>query len=864
VRTDFTAERKFDAGSHLHSGKTQRENQQNEDIKYAAKMPFFDASAVELNHFRPSKYDPINKFLKSIESLLLLLHILKIPKELKIDSDRPQRANPSLDAPKCKVRRICTSFTDGNGLADDDRKLMPSFCAVIVDLGPKKTGAISPKTEDILRKYFQNDEEQIREFIDAIRDIGGRKFASISTCARFELTFSRIILGNLCGQPADGDAMPTFQTDAYVNSSGNFKEIKKTQLLCENLFAKIKNGSFYSFSENERKLIDPFCAIIKHVSEGKKIPDCVFLQIENFFGNSSLASVFIARILARRRGDIGTNFATDNPTKLDYSILAEQTYFRIAASGFRDSSLAGKVAVFVDNYRETNHKQKLELATAVQLNSVGSFHHFPKLLTSKGLLDKRKLENAIAAYIAYAKTPESVKLTEKLKKLLQIHENFTEIQGSLESITYEKFDANRAAKKLAMFSNWQPSSTLQKREAILRCLVFSATFDIPVRQERKVGSCFVAAPLIHLQANDPRKMLSLMASALTKGHLPLSNSRLASMEVPLNSSEGRSDLLASVNVPNGRCLRSLHNAILRTLADGEMQGGFDQRNAILNQAANAANDAIESLRASGVIDLPIEGLLEISYNTSADNSTWDGVSGEVKIRRGVWLPHIKRPGNPKSEIVTRDELLKIFSLLQHRASDQKNNRILKKMETWIKFLSNHKIEIASGGQASFNLSAIHGKCIKNKKLRAANTPLEIFHFFYEKLQAEMEASTGRTSAFFETLFPGTTAANSDDSNVFIVSGERHVYTINLTDHQDLRNAMKRGTSAAEAIKLLGKDFFLGIFDPNWHGTKKYGFAKNSEGELVMAVKKNDRVHHLTFEKCPNFLKKDLQVLHIGK
>jgi hypothetical protein len=843
---------------------------------------------LKLVYFTARAAHWINVILEFIERFLLFFNFISPRKDTAIDSgkqeeenkklltdesppsdpgepvinsetvEQPQPVNQSQKIPEEIVLRIVSGLGNIDALSPDDQELMPSFCNVIEELGPQRKGAISGDTQNVLLRNFNGDQGKVNEFIGAIKNLGD-EWLSSSGCPTFNLALSWKHLR--CLWEGTNEINITEVNGKIYSGDSN---ITKAQVECDRLFEKIINGNFHLLTDSEKESMDSFCKIIKCAAENQNIPFDAFEKLRTKFNDPVAAIAFIAQILARHRKDIKGDYVPEELSKPDYAALAEQTNFHIAESDFRNSCIANKVAFFVNAYRRAHpEKGKLALATSFGLRPGYKFSNFSEFLTPDGLLDKNKLEETIVEFIACKRTSSEVYEEERLERLLQIYENLESINGSLEFVTFEKFKKNITANKLAMFTKWESTATPEERTTALRKLAFSATFDTTIKQEIGVASCFVIAPLIHLQAAIPEKMLSLMANALANGRLPLFNSQKQEIEIPLNVNERETDKRADItNKTSTLCAVSLQNAIARTLADGELQGSFYACN--LMQVINGLKKLVELCRGKNLHfknGLPLPEFLDISYDMSANNAMWNGAQNAGVIfgeDRGVLIPHMKMPGG-NIKFLRKDELLNLlekFKLIVGAGhfNGQGQELIAKNLDEWISIVRSQNLTL--GGNEGHTINEIHGQnCIGCSRPRVPiNSPLDVFTFFYGELLATEIASAAQ-------LTDGNQAVNMHNSvfDIINASGQDHAYTVNKTG---LRKMLKKGMDANEALQEIKDGSFIEILNTNWQNETKFGFLKQN-GALHFAKKySEDNVQIVSFELCPKFLKNNLRVYHI--
>ncbi|MDR3316827.1 MAG: hypothetical protein LBS68_01985 [Puniceicoccales bacterium] len=685
---------------------------------------------------------------------------------------------------------------------------------------------------------------------------------------------SHAILSRLCGQLSGNNAISAADASQEMYSVKRQRFTSDAKLKCDNLFKKISAGNMHLLTEEEKKLVQHFCSIIKCVSSENDVLFSDFNCLCEAFNSRIAALAFVARILARKEGDIPG--VTADHQELDYAVLADRTHFHVATSKFATSSYAGRIAFFASNYRKTTMR-KLELATAATLAQPGKFTRFSELLSDDGLLDKSKLEEAIVALIAYEKTSGIPEQMEKLKKLLQIHEDFDAIQASLKTIDADKFSKNLRIKNLAMFAKL---GSMIPSPQTLRKLVFNATFDVPVRQEAKVGSCFVTGPVIQLQANDPEKMLSLMAVAVIEGSLPLFNAGKNSMKIPLNDSEGIADKEADISKPSEEvCTRSLQNMLMRTLADGEMQGGFDSRCNNLREAVELVNKIMDTCRRFDDIDqakVP-KWHFGFSYDTSISISAWDLASADgprnldADESLGAWIPHVRTDGSTEKKTLSRMDFLSLIRQLKQIVPKTHANTTaaLKSLET---ALDSGAIQVVHGGSETKIIAEIYGpNYMGHRWPYNATSPDDLLNFVWEELLIEkIEANRGSHVVPIDLY--QTVAQIKSSSDVVNMSGRGHAYTINLSKNTELRSLLENGASALEVAQQMEEGQFYGIFDTNWNNKTTLGFLKK-EGVLHIAATRTGVPEPVIIPflgsnplaatmVCPDFLKLDLQVAHI--
>jgi hypothetical protein len=319
--------------------------------------------------------------------------------------------------------------------------------------------------------------------------------------------------------------------------------------------------------------------------------------------------------------------------------------------------------------------------------------------------------------------------------------------------------------------------------------------------------------------------------------------------------------------------------LMRTLADGEMQGGFDSRGQNLMVDVEWINKIMETCRRFDDIDqakVP-KWHFDFSYDTSISISAWDLASADgprnfgADESLGAWIPHMREDGSTGKKTLSRMDFLSLIRQLKQIVPKTHANTTaaLNNLEA---SLGSGAIQVVHGGSETKIIAEIYGpNYMGHRWPYNATSPDDLLNFVWEELLIE-KREANRASPVEPKDLLQTVADIRDSSDVVNMSGRGHAYTINLSKNTELQCLLENGAPAWEVAQQMKEGKFYGIFDTNWSSRATFGFLKKN-GILHMAVIQTGMNTPVIIPflgtnssaatmVCPDFLKLDLQVAHI--
>ncbi|MDR1437834.1 MAG: hypothetical protein LBI69_02120 [Puniceicoccales bacterium] len=421
-------------------------------------------------------------------------------------------------------------------------------------------------------------------------------------------------------------------------------------------------------------------------------------------------------------------------------------------------------------------------------------------------------------------------------------------------------------------SNLMRLSTLFRDEAKLtdcelRRMVVDASLFQTLRQEDGVGSCFICAPLIALQANRPDMFMQLFIDIFLRDKLQGVSRRGVAIEVNSNFNEYN---------PNGKLAnsaKSLHNMLARTVATLVHAAGY-------RDMAFTYNDAdllIFSINNTLANDRLLPQLMQLNYAleyTSSENlTTTRGHVNAMPESRGTWVPIYKlevgdypaapgtAPGPAAMDTIEakndhillllennllgeqkklekqRSQAIKAHLVAQADVCQDKLNKITDCLNCVGRLRTDVRLE--SGGCGNCTLQALYGDAYRstdvNLNTGQASSSVEVFSEWLKAAELAIEQNLPYMSC--------------------LIRGRGHVYTLNSINSPLLTNMLSQITPGVARLQaehdndvrtLLNEIKFANspiiFIDPNWDGIDGIGLRWNSmTNSYILCGMKNNKV-----------------------
>jgi hypothetical protein len=408
------------------------------------------------------------------------------------------------------------------------------------------------------------------------------------------------------------------------------------------------------------------------------------------------------------------------------------------------------------------------------------------------------------------KNPESRQL---FVNLHHFYENRGGMWEMLVDIAATPFERMARIRTLSLFDGG-PLSPLE-----LMRLALETVFSEPVRQEMGVGSCFAAAALINVQANEPWLMMRFLRDMLCDWAVTATDGAGHTVTVPANPYEKKDSRLNGAQI--------LHYAMARTIADVTVTIGAR----VLHASSESFHTLVEELKAS-LMAIGFPNAADLIYEPPSYDSSEVVRTIGTDFTYGSWIPHIGFPGDTVLRPLTDNTREGILSVIEGKVDAlQKSRGRLSKSDSEAFALV--KVRLSS-------LRAAH------IKIQTANVgPLPTGNDFHEEA---IHIDTGgwvqfSMRAFGKTMHthPASPGNCSSAAEVFckwwnvmkdpsfheafkiLVHGKGHEYNLTPGKSKELSEALKSPTATPQQfLDTVLKDHrgsYVIFADPNYGSTK---------------------------------------------